>query len=169
MTKTIFLIGFMGVGKTSLGKKLANRLNIPFLDTDDLIEQKVGMTIADYFAKKGENAFRNTEKELLLNYDFNNAIVSTGGGLPCYHKNMETMNEKGITIFLNRPAKELQQRLINAKKQRPLIKELNDDELLEFITSKLVERRPFYEMANFTLDRNSQTVDEIINRISELD
>jgi shikimate kinase len=159
----------MGVGKTSLGKKLANRFNVSFLDTDDLIEQKAGMTIADYFAENGENTFRNTEKDLLRNYNFKNTVVATGGGMPCFHNNMETMNEKGITIFLNRPAKELQQRLVNAKKQRPLIKELKDDELLEFITSKLDERLPFYEKASITLDRNSQTVDEIISRISELD
>lgn len=169
MTKTIFLIGFMGVGKTSLGKKLANRLKVPFLDTDDLIEQKTGISIADYFEKNGEKSFRNVEKELLRNYNFKDSIVATGGGLPCFHENIKFMNEKGITIFLNRPAKELQQRLVNAKKQRPLIKKLSDDELLEFITFKLDERLPFYEKANFTLDRNNQTVEEIISRISELD
>lgn len=169
MNKTVFLIGFMGVGKTSLGKKLASRLGVPFLDTDQLIEQKVGSTIAEYFSKNGEEAFRKLEKELLNNYDFEDAIVATGGGLPCHNDNIKAMNDVGITLFLDRPAKELQQRLVNAKKQRPLIKELKDDELLEFIESKLQERRPFYEKAKVILDRNNQSVDEIINRISKLD
>jgi shikimate kinase len=169
MTKTIFLIGFMGVGKSSLGKKLANKLNVTFIDTDDFIEQKTGLSIADYFAKNGEDAFRIVEKELLEQNDFKNAVVATGGGLPCFHDNMKLMNDKGITIFLNRPAKELQQRLANAKKQRPLIKALSDDELLDYITSKLNERLPYYEKATITLDRNNQSVEEIIKRISDIE
>lgn len=167
MDKPIFLIGFMGVGKTSIGKKLANKLNVQFLDTDELLEQQFGMTIADYFAEYGESAFRMAEKELLDEFDFKNAIVATGGGLPCFNENMDTMNSKGITIFLDRPAKELQQRLVNAKKQRPLIKSVDNSELLRFIEGKLEERFPFYEKAKITLDRNSQSIDEIINRIDE--
>ena len=167
MNKAVFLIGFMGVGKTSLGKKLANKLKVPFLDTDDLLEEKVGMSIAEYFSNKGEEAFRKLEKELLTHYDFKNAVVATGGGLPCFDDNIEVMNEIGTTVYLSRPAKELKQRLVNAKNQRPLIKELKDDELLEFIKSKLEERRPFYEKANFTLDRNSQTVDDLIYNLAE--
>lgn len=158
----------MGVGKTSIGKKIANRLNVPFLDTDELIEQKVGTSIAEYFTNFGESAFRNLEKQLLIDYRFENAVVATGGGLPCYFDNMEVMNKKGVTVFLNRPAKELQQRLINAKKQRPLIRELRDDELLDYISTKLNERLPFYEKAHITLDRNSQTVDKILNEIKKL-
>lgn len=169
MNKPIFLIGFMGVGKTSIGKKLANKLDVQFLDTDELLEQQFGMTIAEFFAENGENAFRFAEKELLNEFDFKNAIVATGGGLPCFNENMETMNSKGITIFLDRPAKELQQRLMNSKKQRPLIKSLNNNELLRFIEVKLKERLPFYERAKITLDRNSQSIDEIIKRVSELE
>lgn len=159
----------MGVGKTSIGKKLANKLDVQFLDTDELLEQQFGMTIAEFFAENGENAFRFAEKELLNEFDFKNAIVATGGGLPCFNENMETMNSKGITIFLDRPAKELQQRLMNSKKQRPLIKSLNNNELLRFIEVKLKERLPFYERAKITLDRNSQSIDEIIKRVSELE
>jgi shikimate kinase len=166
MTNTIFLIGYMGVGKSSLGKKLANKLNLPFLDTDELLEQKFGFSIADYFVKNGEQAFRLEEKDLLEQNDFNNTIVATGGGLPCFYDNMEVMNEKGITIFLNRPAKELYQRLVNAKKQRPLIKELKEDDLLDFITNQLNDRLPYYEKATFILDRKNQSVEEIIARIS---
>ena len=142
MNKAVFLIGFMGVGKTSLGKKLANKLKVPFLDTDDLLEEKVGMSIAEYFSNKGEEAFRKLEKELLTHYDFKNAVVATGGGLPCFDDNIEVMNEIGTTVYLSRPAK-------------------------EFIKSKLEERRPFYEKANFTLDRNSQTVDDLIYNLAE--
>ncbi|PHR46196.1 MAG: shikimate kinase [Fluviicola sp.] len=169
MTKTIFLIGFMGVGKSSLGKKLANKLKVPFLDTDDLLEQKFDVSIAEYFSKYGESAFRNAEKQLLQEYDFGKAVVATGGGLPCFYENMKIMNDKGITIFLNRPAKELKQRLIHAKKQRPLIKELSDSELLLFIEEKLNERLPFYLKSQITLNRDSQTIDQIISCLSEID
>ena len=159
----------MGVGKSSLGKKLANKLQVPFLDTDDLLEQKFDVSIAEYFSKYGESAFRNTEKQLLQEYDFGKAVVATGGGLPCFYENMEIMNNKGITIFLNRPAKELKQRLIHAKKQRPLIKELSDSELLLFIEEKLNERLPFYLKSQITLNRDSQTIDQIISCLSEID
>ena len=168
MNKSIFLIGFMGVGKSSTGKKLANKLNVPFKDTDVILEQKFGEPIADYFAKNGEKAFRVEEKTLLLQNDFGNAVVATGGGLPCFYDNMEVLNEKGITIFLDRPAKELQQRLINAKKKRPLIKELNDGELLDYVTTQLKVRLPFYQKATIILDRNQQSVEEIIARISNI-
>lgn len=159
----------MGVGKTSIGKKLANKLDVQFLDTDELLEQQFGMTIAEFFAENGEGTFRIAEKELLNEFDFKNAIVATGGGLPCFNENMETMNSKGITILLDRPAKELQQRLMNSKKQRPLIKNLENNELLRFIEAKLKERLPFYERAKITLDRNSQSSDEIIKRVNELE
>lgn len=165
MNKTIFLIGFMGVGKSSLGKKLANKLQVTFLDTDDLLEQQFGVSITDYFERNGEEAFRIAEKKLLIQNEFNNAVVATGGGLPCYFQNMDTMNSKGITIFLDRPAKELQQRLINAKKKRPLINSLTDDELLSFIVNKLNERLSYYERAQIKLDRNNQTVDKILERL----
>lgn len=168
MNKTIFLIGFMGVGKSSLGKRLANKLSAPFNDTDDLLEQQFGMTISDYFAKYGENAFRIAEKELLEQNNFKNAVVATGGGLPCFFQNIDRMNSKGITIFLNRPAKELQHRLSNAKNKRPLIKDLSDDELLSFIEERLAERLPYYKNAQITLDRNNQTVEEILKRIDLL-
>jgi shikimate kinase len=167
MDKPIFLIGFMGVGKSSIGKKLANKLHVPFLDTDELLEQKFELTVAEYFVKYGEKAFRNAEKELIEQYDFENTVVATGGGLPCFNENMVALNQTGTTIFLSRPVKELQQRLVHAKKQRPLIKELNNDELLLFIQEKLTERLPFYEKAQITLDRNSQTVDEILKRMQE--
>lgn len=166
MNKTIFLIGFMGVGKSSLGKKLANKLQVPFLDTDDLLEQQFGISIADYFARNGEEAFRIAEKELLVQFEFNNAVVATGGGLPCYSQNMDLLNEKGITIFLDRPVKELHQRLVNAKKKRPLLNRLSDEELLTFIDQKLLERLPFYEKAQIKLDRNNQTVDKVIDKIN---
>lgn len=169
MNKTIYLIGFMGAGKSSIGKKLSNKLQVPFFDTDELLEKKFGMSIAHYFAINGEDSFRIAEKELIEQSDFENAVVATGGGLPCFKQNMETLNEKGITVFLDRPAKELQQRLMHAKKKRPLIKRMSDDELLLFIEEKLRERLPFYEKAKITLDRNNQSPDGILNRISEIE
>ena len=168
MSKPIFLLGFMGVGKTSIGKRLANSLDVPFVDTDELLEKQLGMSITDYFSIHEEQSFRAAEKELVENYNFDSAVVATGGGLPCFNKNMEVMNNNGITIFLDRPAKELQQRLMNAKIQRPLIKDLSDNELLAFIEGKLKKRLPFYKKAKITLDRNNQTVEEIRKRLVEV-
>lgn len=160
--KTIFLIGFMGVGKTTLGKKLAKALGVDFIDTDDELEKQLGCSISTYFSKYGEEDFRIKEREWIANYVSKPQVVATGGGMPCFFDNMEQLNQKGITIYLERPAKELFQRLINAKQQRPLVKVLEADELLQFIQTKLDERAPFYKQAKYVLGREDQTIDKIL-------
>ena len=157
----MFLIGYMGVGKSTLGKKLALRLGVDFIDSDHFIEKQVGMTVADYFARFGEEQFRKLEHEFILQLEDRGCVVATGGGLPCFHNNMQLMSEKGITLYLQRPPKELFQRLRNAKKERPLLAELSNDELLEFISRQLKEREHFYNQAKFIVSREQQTVDAI--------
>jgi shikimate kinase len=146
----IFLIGFMGSGKSTLGPKLARALGIPFFDLDKMIEECEGMSIPSLFEQKGETAFRQIEAELLRSTTLQNDafLLSTGGGAPVFHDNMGFMNQHGCTIYLEMNPKSLAQRLAPAKAERPLLKDINDDDLPEFIASKLKEREVHYKKAH---------------------
>jgi len=149
----------MGSGKTSLGKKLAKRLNLRFIDTDNLIESRQGMTISSIFELHGEAAFRELEKELIEELAVEeNLLLSTGGGMPCFNDLMVKLNELGTTIYLKRPAKELAHRIINSKKKRPITDGKSFDELVTFIDEMLKKRNAFYEQANLIVDRTIQDV-----------
>ena len=143
----------MGCGKTTAGKKLANKLGWPFIDLDERIEEQSGKTVAELFETKGETAFRELVKQALHStFELKHAVISTGGGAPCFFDNMEQMNQNGKTIYIELPPKVLFDRLKRAKNQRPLIKEKTDDELLAFITNALLKRAPFYQKAKIKVD-----------------
>lgn len=164
----IFLVGFMGCGKTRLGKNLSNALQRNFIDLDVLIEHTQNASIPEIFAAKGEKGFREIEKSTLQQSAFaDDSIISTGGGAPCFFDNMDWMNENGLTIFLDPPIKVLADRLINAKTERPLIKGKSFDELVIFIEEKLYERRPFYEKAALSLTNVSLTPELVIQGLKE--
>ncbi|PKR81738.1 shikimate kinase [Brumimicrobium salinarum] len=168
--KNIFFIGFMGAGKTTLAKKLANRLNREFIDTDKEIEKTWNMSIPQIFSEHGELFFR-TQESLLLNQLIKkkqNSIISVGGGLPCHNNNMKLMNDNGLTFYLKRPTKELFQRLRNVKQSRPLIQALSDSELSAFIEDKIKERSVFYEGAKVILTREQQNVKSLAELLSKL-
>ena len=149
----VFLIGFMGCGKTTLGKKLAARMDYPFIDLDHVLEAKTGMTIAEYFSTYGEGKFRKLESEILKQTDYpENAIISTGGGLPCFFDNMDWMNAHGRSIYIQLPPKTLAQRLSNEKNKRPLLRDKQGEELVAFISEKLNERESFYKKASIIAD-----------------
>ena len=160
----IFLVGLPASGKTTLGKKLARLLDFEFLDTDDLIKKRERVSIEDIFDKRGESAFRLLEKEVLDSLmGSKNKVISTGGGLPCFHDNMGRMNELGTTIFLNVPIVDLHKRLgHDGKENRPLTRGKNDQELLEFLEKKYQERSPFYNQAKIILQGNKIDVDQIM-------
>lgn len=163
----IFLIGFMGCGKSKLGKSAANKLNRPFIDLDDLVEITYQMTIPQLFAAFGEQGFREREKSVLQNATLaQDAIIATGGGAPCFFDNMEWMNQNGITVFIDSPVKVLADRLINARVERPLVKGKSMEELIQFIDDKLKERRPFYEQAKITLKGVDLNVDLLLEAIA---
>lgn len=152
----------MGCGKTTLGRKLAANLGCEFIDLDHVLEAHAGMTIAQYFEKSGEAAFRKLESEILQQTTYpEHAIIATGGGLPCFFDNMEWMNAHGKTIYIKLSPKTLAQRLENEKDERPLLREKQGDELVDFIAGKLTEREPFYNQAAIIANGIDLTVKKV--------
>ncbi|MBS1685839.1 MAG: shikimate kinase [Bacteroidetes bacterium] len=163
---TVFLIGFMGAGKTTLGKKLAPKLQCTFVDVDHLLEQREGMAIKNIITTHGEPYFRQKESETLRSLEIENKIISTGGGTPCFYDNMAWMNAHGITLFLNVSEKAIYSRLKTVdREQRPLLRGLDDEGLRLFIHDKLRERRPFYEQAQLSLDPISAPLNDVADKI----
>ncbi len=141
----IYFIGFMGSGKSSLGKELAHKLGLAFVDLDELIEEKEGKKISEIFETDGENKFRETEHECLLTtLQLNNVVISTGGGTPCFFDNMELINAKGISIYIKLNAGILASRLEDDKEKRPLIKHCKNKIELELFIKDLLEKREKY-------------------------
>lgn len=156
----------MGAGKTSLGKQVAKKLNLQFLDTDHEIESIMKMPVSDIFSIHGEEYFREIEHNWLTNLpDSDFKLISTGGGMPCYGHNMGLMKDKGLVVYLKHPAKQLAHRLINAKTERPLLKNKTPLEIEEFITKLLSEREPIYSQAHIVVcpsDQRANTVRDLI-------
>jgi shikimate kinase len=151
----IFLIGFMGSGKTHWGSIWAKNLNMPFFDLDKQIEEAEQKTVAEIFEKKGEAYFREKEAVALrLFAQKDNCIIACGGGTPCFNDNLQWMNEKGTIIYLQSSPQDILQRVLEEQSKRPLIKNLNEGELLFFIQQKLKEREPFYTQAKIILQTN---------------
>lgn len=145
----IYLIGFMGSGKTYTGEQLARLLNRPFIDLDNWIEQQAGHTIRYIFEQQGEVHFREAEAKAIRQMaDQPAAVIATGGGTPCFHQNMEWMNTHGLTIYLDTPVEVLLQRLKHGRAHRPLIRNMSEDALQEYIASKLKERNYYYRQAS---------------------
>lgn len=168
----IFLIGFMGCGKSYIGSKLAVTLGFHFLDLDSLIENTEGDTIAHIFETRGETAFRQIESDNLKGLSkWSDLVVATGGGAACFHNNMKWMNEHGISIYLETTPELLLSRLISQTAQRPLLRGKSEEELLNFIKTKVVERSPFYNQAKIVIhqtENSDEIVFEILQKILEL-
>lgn len=151
----VFLVGMMGVGKTSRSKQWGARCGLQAYDLDKLIEDKERMPISAVFEQKGETYFRDLESETLrLFAEKDNFILATGGGAPCFNDNIKWMNERGITIWLHEHPNVLVSRLKRGKAHRPLIKNLDDCELKKYIEDKLNEREVYYSKATYQLIGN---------------
>ena len=163
----VYLIGFMGVGKTTIAKLLANKLKLPFFDTDQIIEQQEKRRIAEIFKKKGELYFRLLETELLKQYN-RKGIVACGGGLAIHNNNMELINSKGISIYLKASSNHLYNQLKDDKKNRPLIANTTNEELKLYIKKELKNRSPFYELCQYTILVDSKNKAEILREVNSL-
>lgn len=166
----VFLIGFMGSGKSHWGKIWAEANQLAFVDLDAVIEQDTGKTVAEIFELYGEAHFRDLEADTLRACaGLENTLVACGGGTPCFHENMQWMNEHGSTIYIACTSSEILTRVLLEKEKRPLLKKLNQAELLFFIETKVKEREPFYTQASLTVQSGSLTeasFAEIISTIS---
>lgn len=149
----IFLTGYMGAGKTTLGKAAARAWGVPFIDLDWYIEERFRKPIRQLFAERGEAGFRQLEYNMLHEVgEFENVLISTGGGTPCFFDNMEYMNAQGQTVFLDVAPEILFRRLRFATQQRPILQGKTDEELRAFIVEALEKRLPFYRLARYTFD-----------------
>ena len=146
----IYLIGFMGCGKSTVGKKLAAQYGYVFLDTDSLFEKKYQCSISDFLASHTQEEFRKREQDILLKtQSWKNAVVATGGGTPCYEYNIEWMLSQGIVVYIEMPASALYIRLINSRKERPLLS--NKENLQQEIETLLSQREPIYKKAHISI------------------
>lgn len=170
----IFLIGYMGCGKSTLGKRLARKLSLSFIDLDAHIQSNYRKTIAELFDEKGEEGFRRIEHQALLEVaDFEDVLVSTGGGAPCFFDNMEVMNRAGVTVYIKAEPEELAARLRASKTVRPILSKKKPEELIPFIREHLAERERYYNKAQIifptdhmiTKEEIHLTVDAIAERL----
>ncbi|MEX0312946.1 MAG: shikimate kinase [Allomuricauda sp.] len=167
----VVLVGYMASGKSSVGKLLAKHLELEFVDLDEYIEAYSKKSIKAIFADKGEIFFRKLEHEMLNKVldGKESVLLSTGGGTPCYSNNMNTILEKSDhSIYLQLPVSVLVDRISNEKETRPLVKNLTDDELPEFIGKHLFERRQFYSQAKHIINCDKKSLEELVTEIQKL-
>lgn len=157
----IYLIGYMGSGKSTVGKGLAKNLGLSFIDMDDFIEQRNMRTIPRIFAEDGEDGFRRIEHKALLELsEFENVVIGTGGGAPCFFDNMDIIKKSGKSVYLKGTPRILAERLKKSKVERPLIKGKNEAELIAFIDETLAKREKWYKQADIVLEFDHDLSDE---------
>ena len=169
----VILIGYMGAGKTTVGKALAAELGVPFYDLDWFITTRYRRSVPEIFAERGEEGFRDLEHRMLHEAaEFEDIVLSCGGGTPCFYDNMEYMNSLADTIYLKATPEVLAMHLRMGKGKRPLLEGKSSEELEDFIQQMLVEREPFYKKAKYTLDvsllDSSLKIQESVRLIREM-
>ena len=165
--KRIFLIGYMGAGKTTVGKQLASRMGLSFVDLDLHIEARYHKSVRELFAERGEDAFREIERNMLREVaEFENVLVSTGGGSPCFFDNMEFMNRSGQTIYLKVSVQELTKRLETCRQTRPVLKDRSGESLFRFIDENIQKREPYYNQASVVFDAENMLTESDVQTIT---
>ena len=167
----IYLVGYMGCGKSTIGRKVAEILGISFVDLDKYIEERYFKTVPAIFSEEGEERFREKERIALHEVSqFENVVIGTGGGAPCFFDNMEVMNNNGVTVYIAPDTDVLATRLLKSKTERPLIVGKSPEELISFINNALLKRAPFYEKAKIII-RGENNLDPqlVIDKIQSID
>ncbi len=163
----IALVGYMGAGKTHMGRALAAHLKLPFYDLDGVVGQMCGCNQSDLMRRKGEMAFREAEnKALQMVLSKDKFVLACGGGTPAYYNNMDLLTADAKVVYLDCKIPTLVKRLVPEKSQRPLIEKISDDELEAFIAKHLFERRPFYERAHVRVNADALTADELSSQLA---
>ena len=164
----IYLVGYMGAGKTTTACRLAQRLGWEVADTDALFEENYKISVNDFFNKYDEPLYRKLESEVLKATEgLENVVVSTGGGTACYFDNMEWMNSHGLTVFLRISPQAAVDRVIHSRHKRPLAEGKSEKELTEFVNSHYASRMPFYEQARLTVKSEDLDVEGLLFSIKE--
>ena len=164
----IYLVGYMGAGKTTAARRLAHRLGWEVVDTDALFEEKYKISVNDFFNKYDETLYRKLESEVLkATESLENVVVSTGGGTACYFDNMEWMNQHGLTVFLRISPQAAVDRVIHSRHKRPLVEGKSEEELTEFVNKHYASRMPFYEQARITVKSEDLDVDGMMKTIKD--
>jgi len=171
--RRIILIGYMGSGKTTIGKALSKETGMMFYDLDWYIESRMHKTVSQIFAERGEEAFRKLEHSMLHEVaEFEDVIISCGGGTPCFFDNIDYLNQQGDVVYLKASPEVLYNHLLMAKVERPLLKGKSPEELTAYITEHLKERAPYYEKARYTLDvdvlDNIEKIKDSVARLREI-
>lgn len=164
----IFLVGYAGSGKSSLGRRLARHLGVRFVDTDTEVERRVGASIADIFLYEGEEYFRREEHAALetVAAEYADAVIATGGGLPTWSDNMSWMKCRGLTVYLRRSARNIMSRMSSfGRERRPLFRGKSDAELLEFMQQQMTVREPYYAAAAITVECDTMSDDALVKLI----
>jgi len=164
----IYLIGYMASGKTNLGREIAEISGYSFVDLDELFEERYKVSILEFFDKYGEDLFRKFEQNILLETgSMDNAVISTGGGTPCFFNNMDFILENGRSVYLRMPVPLLASRLATIRKKRPLLKDVPPGEMEDHIARQLKERETHYLRANLVADGPDYNAAEIVRRLQE--
>jgi shikimate kinase len=169
--KKIILLGYMGCGKSTIAQNLSKITNIPFLDLDNCIEKKANLSINEIFEQFGEIHFRKLEHEMFLELlqSSENSIIGLGGGTPCYANNHELLKREDVTsIYLKASIDTLYNRLIHNKSKRPLIANMNEEEMREFIAKHLFDRSYYYHHAQHKVSVDDKAVEETVQDILEI-
>jgi shikimate kinase len=165
----LFLVGYAGSGKSSLAKRLSRKMGVKQLDTDKLVEEREGASVADIFFYQGEEYFRQTERSVVeeLVVSGYEGIVATGGGLPTWGDNMARMNEVGYTIYLRRSPEQILSRLSDyGREKRPMFRGKSDEELLSFMHEHIAQREPYYAQAKMVIDCDTMSDDDVVSYIA---
>ena len=164
----IYIVGYMGAGKTTAARRLAQRMGWEVVDTDDLFEEKYKISVCDFFNKYDEPLYRKLESEVLKETEnLEHVVISTGGGTACYFDNMDWMNQHGLTVFLRISPKAVVDRLLHAKRKRPLAEGKSETELTEFVNQHYTSRLPYYEQAKITIKSEDLDLDNLLKLIED--